>query len=33
MNELNFNDALLVIGVKEYGIKWIVSFDPENVYT
>ncbi len=27
--ELNFNDALLVIGAKEYGIEWIVSFDSD----
>jgi len=33
MSELNFKDALLVIGAKEYGIKWIVNFDSENVYT
>ena len=27
--ELNFNDAFLVVGAKEYGIEWIVSFDPD----
>ena len=27
--ELNFNDAFLVVGAKEYGIEWIVSFDSD----
>ena len=27
--ELNFNDALLVVGAKEYGIEWILSFDSD----
>jgi len=27
--ELNFNDALLIVGAKEYGIEWILSFDSD----
>ncbi len=27
--ELNFNDALLVVGAREYGIERIVSFDSD----
>jgi len=27
--KLNFNDAFLVVGAKEYGIEWIVSFDSD----
>ncbi len=27
--ELNFNDALLIVGAKEYGIERILSFDSD----
>jgi len=29
VGEINFNDALLIVGANEYGIEQIVSFDPD----